>query len=408
MLEELTDLTRWSRSRSRSTPKSGHKAIVDDTDTSMTTTSDETCSVVEASGFDLKRQKYRRLDLDGQSLIDQTIAGMQTDEVFLETTQKLATLGQKRMSLEERKHRRRALDTLGIPNFRQFVMQQQQQQNLPTGPDSKKEEASLEVLRRKPTQVLQLNIGLYCNQACNHCHVESSPKRTESMTVETAARCLELLKNSPEVTTLDITGGAPELNPNFRFLVQTARALRPNEDDLDIIDRCNLTVLLEPGQTDLVEFLKTHRVHVIASLPCYSKKNVDRQRGKAVFDRSIAALIKLNEAGYGHPETGLRLDLVYNPSGPFLPPKQDILEQQYKEQLMDNYGIVFNNLFTLSNMPIKRFADSLHRQQQMETYMDLLVKNFNFETLNNVMCRTYVSIGHDGKVSMLFFFPLLK
>jgi len=228
--------------------------------------------------------------------------------------------------------------------------------------------------------------------------VESSPKRTESMTVETAARCLELLKNSPEVTTLDITGGAPELNPNFRFLVQTARALRPNEDDLDIIDRCNLTVLLEPGQTDLVEFLKTYRVHVIASLPCYSKKNVDRQRGKAVFDRSIAALIKLNEAGYGHPETGLRLDLVYNPSGPFLPPKQDILEQQYKEQLMDNYGIVFNNLFTLSNMPIKRFADSLHRQQQMETYMDLLVKNFNFETLNNVMCRTYVSIGHDGKI----------
>jgi radical SAM/Cys-rich protein len=384
MREELTDQTRWS-STSSSTPKDVRNAIVDDTDTSMTT-SDETCSVV-ASAFDLKRQKYRRLDLDGQSLIEQTITGMQTDEVFLETTQKLATLGQKRMSLEERKHRRRALDTLGIPNFRQFVMQQQQQ-NLQAEPDSKKKEASLEVLGRKPTQVLQLNIGLYCNQACNHCHVESSPKRTESMTVETAARCLELLKNSPEVTTLDITGGAPELNPHFRFLVQTARALRPNEDDLDIIDRCNLTVLLEPGQADLVDFLKTHRVHVIASLPCYSKKNVDMQRGKAVFDRSIAALIKLNEAGYGQPETGLRLDLVYNPSGPFLPPKQDILEQQYKEQLRDNYGIVFNNLFTLSNMPIKRFADSLHRQQQMETYMDLLAKNFNFDTLYNVMCRT--------------------
>jgi radical SAM/Cys-rich protein len=166
---------------------------------------------------------------------------------------------------------------------------------------------------------------------------------------------------------------------------------------------------LEPGQADLVDFLKAHRVHVIASLPCYSKKNVDMQRGKAVFDRSIAALIKLNEAGYGQPETGLRLDLVYNPSGPFLPPKQDILEQQYKEQLRDNYGIVFNNLFTLSNMPIKRFADSLHRQQQMETYMDLLVKNFNFDTLYNVMCRTYVSIGHDGKVSILFlFFPPSK
>jgi radical SAM/Cys-rich protein len=359
----------------------------DSTSSSSSSSSSSTSTCTAKEEIDQKRQQYRRFDLDGQSLIDETVAGMQTDEIFLETSKKLATLGQKRMSLEERKHRRRALDTLGIPNFRQFIAQRQSQ------PQQQSEDASL--LDRKPTTVFQLNIGLYCNQACNHCHVESSPQRTEAMTAPTAVQCLHLLKNSPEVTTLDITGGAPELNPNFRFIVQTARALR---DDLDIIDRCNLSVLLEPGQADLVDFLKDHRVHVIASLPCYSKKNVDMQRGKGVFERSIAALIKLNEAGYGDPNTGLVLDLVYNPSGAFLPPRQDTLEQQYKAQLQDNYGIVFNNLFTLTNMPIKRFADFLHRQGQMESYMDLLVKNFNMDTLNNVMCRNYVSVGYDGKV----------
>lgn len=370
-----------SRSRGSSAWFSSISITDNDQDSSSTSTT--------ARDIDQKRQQYRRFDLDGQSLIDETVLGMQTDEIFLETSKKLATLGQKRMSLEERKHRRRALDTLGVPNFRQFIAQRQspQQKQQPSEDES--------LMERKPTNVLQLNIGLYCNQACNHCHVESSPQRTEAMTVPTAVQCLHLLKNSPEVTTLDITGGAPELNPNFRFIVQTARALR---EDLDIIDRCNLSVLLEPGQADLVDFLKDHRVHVIASLPCYSKKNVDMQRGKGVFERSIAALIKLNEAGYGYPNTGLVLDLVYNPSGAFLPPGQDTLEQQYKAQLEDNYGIVFNNLFTLTNMPIKRFADFLHRQRQMESYMDLLVKNFNIDTLNNVMCRNYVSVGHDGKV----------
>lgn len=215
------------------------------------------------------------------------------------------------------------------------------------------------------------------------------------MTAETAAQCLELLKQSPEVTTLDITGGAPELNPNFRYLVETARALRK---DLIIIDRCNLTVLLEPNQHDLVDFLKQHQIRVVASLPCYSEKNVDMQRGKGVFERSIAALIKLNEAGYGQPDTGLHLDLVYNPSGAFLPPQQQVLEQQYKKQLQESYGIVFNNLFTLTNMPIKRFADFLHRQGEMVKYMDLLVQNFNIDTMENVMCRNYVSVGYDGKV----------
>jgi len=324
----------------------------------------------------LKQKEYRRLDLEGQSLISDTLVQMQSDELFLETSQKLASLGPKRMSLEERKQRRRALNVLGIPNFRQFVN-------------------SNNLFERKATTVLQINIGLYCNQACNHCHVESSPQRTEMMTAETAAQCLELLKHSPEVTTLDITGGAPELNPNFRYLVETARALR---NDLIIIDRCNLTVLLEPNQHDLVGFLKQHQVRVVASLPCYSEKNVDMQRGKGVFERSIAALIKLNEAGYGHSTTGLHLDLVYNPSGAFLPPQQQVLEQQYKEQLQENYGIVFNNLFTLTNMPIKRFADFLHRRGEMVQYMDLLVQNFNIETMENVMCRNYVSVGYDGKI----------
>ena len=188
-------------------------------------------------------------------------------------------------------------------------------------------------------------------------------------------------------------GGAPELNRNFRFLVRMARELRP---DIDIIDRCNLTVLQEPGQEDLVDFLKENRVHVIASLPCYSADNVDAQRGSGVFDRSIAALLALNDAGYG---TDLPLDLVYNPLGAFLPPPQAALEEKYKEMLDENFGILFNSLFTMTNMPVKRFADFLHRRDELKEYMDLLVRNFNSGTVSSLMCVNTVSVGFDGMVS---------
>lgn len=226
------------------------------------------------------------------------------------------------------------------------------------------------------------------------------------MTAETAAQCLELLKNTPSIDTLDITGGAPELNEHFRYLVSTARAIRGK--DLIIIDRCNLTVLQEPGQEDLVDFLKEHDVHVIASLPCYSAENVDTQRGSGVFERSIAALLALNDAGYGRNREGdetsdgprLQLDLVYNPLGAFLPPPQEKLQVQYQEQLAENFGILFDQLFTITNMPIKRFADFLHRRGELAEYMDLLVRNFNPDTVEELMCLNTINVGWDGKVRL--------
>jgi radical SAM/Cys-rich protein len=281
-------------------------------------------------------------------------------------------------SKEVRAHRRRSLHSLGIQGFSKFI----------------EDQTGTSVLRRKSPQILQLNIGLYCNQACSHCHVESSPLRTEMMTAETAAQCLTLLANTPSIHTLDITGGAPELNASFRYLVTMARQLRP---DLEIIDRCNLTVLKEPGQEDLLDFLKTNRVRIVASLPCYSESNVDEQRGRGVFEKSIAALLALNEAGYGKTSE-LQLDLVYNPGGAFLPPPQQQLEVQYKKQLADNFGILFNQLFTITNMPIKRFADYLHQRNELAQYMELLVNSFNPDTLESVMCRDTVSVDYDGRI----------
>ena len=324
-----------------------------------------------------KVQAWRRKDLFGSTLVTQTLEELQADAEFQETARRYQELGAEQVSKEERAHRRRALDQLGVTSFPNFL----QTNGL--------------VLERKAPTILQLNIGLYCNQACGHCHVESSPLRKEMMTAETAAQCLALLKTSPSITTLDLTGGAPELNDQFRFLVRMARALRP---DLEIIDRCNLTVLQEPGQEDLVEFLKEHNVRVIASLPCYSAENVDQQRGNGVFERSIAALLALNEAGYGVPDSGLYLDLVYNPLGAFLPPEQGKLEGQYKTQLAENFGILFNSLFTMTNMPIRRFADFLHRRKELKDYMDLLVRNFNAETTQSLMCLDMVSVGYDGRV----------
>lgn len=221
------------------------------------------------------------------------------------------------------------------------------------------------------------------------------------MNAETAAQCLQLLKASPSITTLDLTGGAPELNQHFRFLVEMARQIRP---DLEIIDRCNLTVLQEPGQEDLVDFLVKNRVRVVASLPCYSLENVNQQRGRGVFERSIAALVKLNKAGYGRENDGnnnnddLKLDLVYNPLGAFLPPDQAQLEVAYKRELKENFGIEFNSLLAFTNMPIRRFADFLVQNNELQAYMDLLVQNYNANTKENLMCLDTISVGWDGQL----------
>jgi len=326
-------------------------------------------------------KKWRRRDLFGNSLVEQTLGEMKDDRVFQETAERYKALGAEQVTKEERANRRRALTELGVPSFLRVV----------------KEKTAGAGLERQEPKILQINIGIYCNQACGHCHVESSPlRKDEMMSSETASRCLELLKSTPSITTLDVTGGAPELNANFRYLVRMARELRGPE--FEIIDRCNLSVLQEPGQEDLVDFFKQNNVRIIASLPCYSEENVDTQRGNGVFERSIAALLALNEAGYGVPGTGLNLDLVYNPLGAFLPPEQSKLEQQYKQQLEDNFGILFNSLFTITNMPIKRFADFLQRRGELKEYMDLLVRNFNANATKRLMCLDMISVDWTGKL----------
>jgi radical SAM/Cys-rich protein len=234
-------------------------------------------------------------------------------------------------------------------------------------------------------------VGKLCNQACLHCHVEAGPKRTEIMSATTAAHILELLARSPSVAAIDLTGGAPELNPSFRTLVDGAHAL-----DLRVIVRCNLTVLYEPGMADLPGYYRDRGVELVCSLPCYTADNVDRQRGKGVFDRSIDALRRLNAEGYGHPGSGLTLDLVYNPLGATLPPTQGELEARYREELDRLFGIRFNRLLTIANMPIKRFAEMLERTGARASYQGLLVANFNRATVDGLMCRELVSVGWDG------------
>jgi len=248
-------------------------------------------------------------------------------------------------------------------------------------------------LRRFEVTTLQINVGKLCNQACHHCHVEAGPKRTEIMPAEVAERILDLLAASSSIQTVGITGGAPELNSNFKRLVLVARALGRH-----VIDRCNLTVFFEPGCEDVPEFLAPNRVEITASLPCYTAENVDKQRGKGVFDKSIRALQLLNDLGYGKPDSELALNLVYNPLGAFLPPDEQKLEADYKKQLLDRFGIEFNRLFTITNMPIKRFAEFLVSNGQLETYMSLLVNHFNRATVNRLMCRSLVSVGWDGKL----------
>lgn len=248
-------------------------------------------------------------------------------------------------------------------------------------------------LLREETRTMQINLGKLCNQACHHCHVDAGPKRTEIMAPEVAERTLELLGRSSTVEIVDITGGAPELNPNFRRLVEESR-----QHGRQVIDRCNLTVLFEPGMEDLPEFLAGHQVEIIASLPCYTAENVDKQRGRGVFDKSLHALRALNQLGYGMPGSCLILNLVYNPLGASVPPPQEKLEADYKRQLRHRFGIEFHNLFTLTNLPIKRFAEFLHRNGKYSEYMGLLVNHFNPRTVPNLMCRSLISVGWDGKL----------
>jgi radical SAM/Cys-rich protein len=251
----------------------------------------------------------------------------------------------------------------------------------------------LGVLRRSVPTTLQLNIGLRCDLACHHCHVEAGPNRRETMDRRTADRVLELAQNSPGLTTLDLTGGAPELQPEFRHLVRGARAI-----GLKIIDRCNLTVLFQPGQQDTADFLAENEVRVIASLPCTGAETVDAQRGRRVFDRSIEALRVLGRLGYGRPGSPLGLDLVFNPAGDCLPPPQAELEQRYRRELKAEFGIEFHHLLAIANMPIKRFAHTLAREGKIESYLSLLVNHFNPDTVSELMCRTLVSVSYDGRV----------
>jgi radical SAM/Cys-rich protein len=248
-------------------------------------------------------------------------------------------------------------------------------------------------LRRAAVGTLQVNVGKRCNQACHHCHVDAGPKRSERIERRTAERVLELLARSPSVATLDVTGGAPELSDQFHFLVEGARALGRR-----VIDRCNLTVLLEPGQEDTAEFLAAQQVAVIASLPCYGPENVERQRGRGVFERSIRVLRRLNGLGYGMPGSALELDLVYNPVGPTLPPAQAELEASYKQELGARFGISFHHLLTITNQPIARFAADLARSGRLAAYLSLLAHHFNPATVPGLMCRHLVSVGYDGRL----------
>ncbi|RKZ47687.1 MAG: radical SAM protein, partial [Gammaproteobacteria bacterium] len=247
-------------------------------------------------------------------------------------------------------------------------------------------------ISRRKTEILQINIGLRCNQQCLHCHVNSSPKRTEKMDEATIAAVYDYVKNS-DVHTLDITGGAPELHPQFRELVVKVRAL-----DVKVIDRCNLTILSEPDQEDLAEFLAQQKVEIVASLPCYQQENVDKQRGKGVFELSIEGLQKLNRLGYGKPGSNLSLHLVYNPQGPELPPAQAPLEAAYKKTLMQDFGIEFNQLFALSNMPINRFGSTLVSNRTFHDYISLLKNSHDNDNLDGVMCRNMVSVDWQGYI----------
>ena len=241
-------------------------------------------------------------------------------------------------------------------------------------------------------EILQINVGYMCNQVCAHCHVDAGPDRKEIMTVETMQQCLDVIKNTG-VHTLDLTGGAPEMNPNFRWFVEEASKLGVQ----DFIVRSNLTIILANKKYhDLPEFFAKHNVHVVSSLPYYKKEKTDKQRGDGVFDKSIEALKMLNKVGYGLPNSHLKLDLVYNPSGAFLPTDQQSLEKDFKKALKEDFDIDFNNLFAITNLPISRFLDYLIESDNYEDYMFALVEAFNPKAVENVMCTNTISVGYDG------------
>ena len=252
------------------------------------------------------------------------------------------------------------------------------------------EEAGLHPLRSTGMTVLQINVGKLCNQTCRHCHVDAGPDRIESMSRETAELCIQALAET-DIPTVDITGGAPELNPNFRWLVEQARGLNRH-----VMDRCNLSVLLLPSQADLAQFLAAHRVEIVASLPYYREPQTDAQRGEGVFDKSIQGLRRLNQPGYGRSDSGLVLNLVHNPVGAFLPPKQDAIESQFRKELRVKYGIEFIRLYSITNMPISRFLEFLVDSGNYEAYMQRLANAFNPAAAAGVMCRYTLSVGWDG------------
>jgi radical SAM/Cys-rich protein len=256
--------------------------------------------------------------------------------------------------------------------------------------DEKMRQSGLSPLHATGITVLQLNVGKLCNQTCRHCHVDAGPDRTERMSRETAEHCIAALAQT-DIPTLDITGGAPELNANFRWLVEQARAL-----DRHVMDRCNLSVLLLPSQADLAEFLAHHRVEVVASLPYYRAAQTDAQRGEGIFDKSIEALRLLNELGYGREGSGLLLNLVHNPVGAFLPPKQEAVEAQFRKELRTKYDVEFNHLYTITNMPVSRFLEFLVETGNYEGYMARLANAFNPAAAAGVMCRSTLSVGWDG------------
>lgn len=253
-------------------------------------------------------------------------------------------------------------------------------------------EIQLFPLKPKVLDIFQINVGKMCNQTCKHCHVDAGPDRKEIMTRETMLDCLEVLKNNPEFSTVDLTGGAPEMNPNFRWFVEEIRKL-----ERKVIVRCNLTIIVANKKYyDLPDFFKEHNVEVVSSLPFYSKSRTDKQRGDGVFEESLKALKMLNDVGYGILNSGLVLNLVYNPSGAFLPASQSLLEKDFKEALLKDFGIVFNQLFTITNMPISRYLEYLLVTGNYESYMQKLIAAFNPVAAANVMCRNTLSIGWDG------------
>ena len=247
-------------------------------------------------------------------------------------------------------------------------------------------------IKRGQLETLQVNLGYLCNQSCLHCHVNAGPTRKENMQEETVQDIIRFLRDN-DIKKLDLTGGAPELNPHFQYLVSAAHSM-----GIHIIDRCNLTVLHEAGQEDTADFLAQHKVEVVASLPCYLEENVDGQRGDGVFQTSVAAIKLLNKLGYGIDGSGLELNLMYNPIGAHLPPSQQQLEQDYKRELNNRYGIIFNHLYTLTNMPIKRFGSTLISKGEFDGYMGLLKDAYQTSNLQTVMCRSLISVDWQGYV----------